>query len=167
MCELSPKHRAFVEAYLISWNASDAARKAGYNGKSNIVGPRLLSDVSIAEEITRRVAELKMGADEALLRLADHARGSMEDLLAFEEVKTPLPDGGEETRLVCTGLDLAKAKAAGKLHLIKSVKETRHGLTVELYSAQEALGIMAKVHGLLTDNVNVTGLGDMTKWLKS
>ena len=45
--KLTPKQRAFVEHYLESWNATKAARRAGYRGNSNtlaVVGWENLSE---------------------------------------------------------------------------------------------------------------------------
>ena len=71
---LTTKRIAFVEHYLACWNASEAARRAGYRGKANVVGPRLLADVSIQAYVKLRLADMQMTADEVMQRLADHAR---------------------------------------------------------------------------------------------
>lgn len=83
--KLTTKQRVFVEEYLTCWNASEAARRAGYAAPHNIQGPRLLSNVSIQTEIQRRLAEKAMSANEVLARLAEHARGSMGDFLRVDE----------------------------------------------------------------------------------
>lgn len=44
--------------------------------------------------------------------------------------------------------DLARMREAGKLHLVKSVKEGRDGTKVELYDAQDALKAIGQAHGL-------------------
>jgi phage terminase small subunit len=160
---MNAKQQVFVSEYLKCWNASEAARRAGYNGRSNTIGSRLLLDVDIAAEIERRVAELKLSADECVLRLADQARGSLEDFLEFEEIVFDPPRIDEaghphEREIVCTGINLAKAKAAGKLHLLKSVTNTgKGGLKVELYDAQHALELLGKAHGLFIDKTEITG----------
>lgn len=134
MSDLTDKQRAFVEHYLVCWNASEAARRAHYTGKANVVGPRLLANVSIQAAIQTRLAELKMSADEVLVRLADHARGSMDDFLDIN---------GD--------IDLSIARANGKLHLLKSRSVTKEGERIELYDAQAALALLGKHHKLFTD----------------
>src|SRR3990172_8007067 len=79
--KLSNKQRAFIEHYLTCWNASEAARRAGYRGRANTIGARLLSNVVIAAAVEARLAELQMGADEILVRFTEHARGSMADFV--------------------------------------------------------------------------------------
>jgi len=60
--KLNERRKKFISAYLETLNASEAARQAGYKGKSNVAGPRLLANDSIKAEISRRIAEA-MGAE--------------------------------------------------------------------------------------------------------
>ena len=83
---LSDKQRAFVEHYLESWNATKAARRAGYRGNSNtlaVVGWENLRKPKISAEIERRISEKAMRADEVLLRLGQQARANITDVLSF------------------------------------------------------------------------------------
>ena len=123
----------------------------------------MLKNAEVAEMIAARVAEKSMSADEVLLRLADQARGSMEDFLQFEEVKFDPPRIDEagvthERETVCIGINIEKAHAAGKLHLLKSVTKTgKNGLKVELYDAQAALALLGRAHGLFVDRQEISG----------
>jgi phage terminase small subunit len=146
---LNRRQSVFVEQYLQSWNASDAARKAGYKGKAGVVGPRLLADVRIKATVDARLAELKMSADEVLKRLGDQARSDMADFVGTRM------DSVTKKRAVV--IDLAKARRKGKLHLVKSLSETKDGLKVELYSAQEALALLGKTHRLFVDKQEISG----------
>ncbi len=133
---MNPKQRLFVEEYLKCWNASEAARRAGYKTKASVQGTRLLANDSVKEAIKARLAEKTMQADEVLTRLAEQARG---------EVGQYLTENGK--------LDFAKLIADGKQHLVKSVKDTQWGLAIEFYDAQSALVHIGRHHGLFTDNV--------------
>ena len=157
---MNARQKVFCEEYLKTWNASEAARRAGYNGKSNVRGSQLLADVNIQAEVKRRLAELKLSADEVLVRLGEQSRASMEDFLEFQEVTYDPPrlndDGHEISKdVVCVGINLGKAKKAGKLHLLKSVQKGRSGLKIEMYDAQAALALLGKHHKLFTDNINL------------
>lgn len=66
-----------------------------------------------------------MSADEALIRLSNHARGTMED---FVRIKGGLPF-----------VDLTQAAERQQLHLLKKFKVTDKGVEIELYDAQAAL----------------------------
>jgi phage terminase small subunit len=50
--KLTPKQQAFVDYYIISGNAEDAARKAGYNARGNTT--KLLQNTTIQQAIKER-----------------------------------------------------------------------------------------------------------------
>ena len=174
--ELNPKNALFVEHYLQCWNATEAAKRAGYSEKTAYSqGSRLLKNAEIKGVIQTRISEVAMGADEVLVRLAAHGRGSMEQFLTIERVKYPTrvlapdPDSekpnavklvdGEEERVI-TVLDFEKAKAGYALHLVKSFKDSpKDGLEIELYDAQAALVHLGRHHALFTDKIAQTGEG--------
>lgn len=139
---LTPKQQAFVEAYLANgFNATAAARHLKYANPDR-QGYRLLRNVEIAAAIRQELAERAMPADEVLARLAEQGRGTMDDFL---------DDTGK--------IDLARARERGKLHLLKSRSVTKEGERIELYSAQEALQLLAKHHGLLVERQEVGAPG--------
>ena len=70
---LTNKRIVFVEEYLSCWNASEAARRAGYKHPGS-QGHALLQIPEIQAYIKLRLADMQMSADEVLNRLADHAR---------------------------------------------------------------------------------------------
>lgn len=148
MKDLSPKQLSFVEHYLAcGFNASEAARRAGYSAKTaQEQGSRLLSNVIVKALVEKRLGEAAMTADEVLARLADQARGTIADFMVRND------------------LDLAAARENGKLHLIKKIKRTTRSddddnlyttLEIELYDAQAALVHIGRHHKLFTDRVIV------------
>ena len=147
------KQRNFVYHYLQSFNASEAARKAGYSEKtSGVIGHELLKKPEIQAEIKRLLSENAMSAEEVLSRLADHARGSLGDFLEI------YPDGDGFF------INLQKAKEAQKLGLIKKLEVTRKvdkegnvesWAKVELHDPQSALVHLGKHHSLFTDKLLV------------
>lgn len=137
---LSNKQRVFIDEYLICLNASEAARRAGYNGKSNVVGSQLLANLSISEEITQRLQERHLSADAVLARLADMARSDIADFTSLEKLS-----------------DLTNEEYRGKTHVIKRFKRRiyrpKNGdpfeeIELELYPADMNLERVGKVHGL-------------------
>ena len=151
---LNNKQRAFVEHYLTCWNATEAARRAGYSVKTaNEQGSRLLANVSVQGAITERLKDLQAGADEVLTRLTSHSRGNMDDFLS--------PMGL---------IDLVKAREAGVMALIKKVKQRTttvsksdgedfesHEIELELYDAQAATVHLGRRHKLFVDRTEHTG----------
>jgi phage terminase small subunit len=73
MGELNTRQQAFVREYLLSGNASDAYRKAGYSAKDvDVAGPRLLGNVGVAAAIAEGRAKIEAKAEADFnLRLND------------------------------------------------------------------------------------------------
>lgn len=157
---LNFKQRVFVEHYLQAWNATDAARRAGYKGNDITlasVGYENLRKPQIAEAIERRLAELQMGADEVIQRLSEHARGNL----------APFLDSN------ANGLDLASDRAQASMNIVRKFKTTHktfhRGETswdevqteIELYDAQRALELLGR-HLALFAEVALTG--DVNDW---
>lgn len=134
---LSALQEKFVEEFIKCRKGAEAARRAGYSTKTaRVQASRLLTNVNVLAEIEARTKENGMGIDEALSRLADVGRGSMEDFTSF--TYEPYP---------AFVLDLGKARKRGVLHLIKSLKYDRHGRpSIELYSAADANKFIAELH---------------------
>lgn len=131
------------------------------------MGARLLKNVEISEVISARLTETAMSADEVLMRLADHARGSMADFVRVT------PAGPV--------FDFQAAETNGKLNLIKKLKtktkiyvdfdkdpdnddltveigqRTEIDVELELYDAQAALEKLGRHHKLFTDKTELTG----------
>jgi phage terminase small subunit len=163
---LSNKRMAFVEEYLIDFNAYQAALRAGYSERSaRQQGSRLLSKDNIQEAIKARLDEKAMSADEVLHRLADMARSDMGDFLDISPMSFQV--------------DLNKAKELGLTKLIKKVKlhttttlskdgvETEtHTIETELYDAQAALVQLGRHHKLFTDKTDVNINGDIVVTLQ-
>lgn len=73
---LTVKQRRFIDSYLEHFNATRAARDAGYSEKSaHHIGWENLRKPDIAEVIKQRLEADAMSAEEALHRLARVARG--------------------------------------------------------------------------------------------
>lgn len=158
--KLTDKQRRFVEEYCVDCNAAQAAKRAGYSEKTAYSqGSRLLRDVKISEAISERLDKLSMSASEALVRLTDWGRGSIEPFLN---------DNG-------LGVDSETAKE--NLHLIKKLKQkdvvrksktddeeliTERTIEIELHDAKDAVIQIAKIHGLYSNDDG----NDLTKYLE-
>lgn len=170
---LTGKQQAFIDAYLgeARFNATEAARLAGYEGIENTlssVGYENLRKPEIASEIQRRMNEAAMSANEVLSRLSEIARG---------EVDNFLDEDGK--------FDLKKARRLQKTKLLKKLKTKRISKQVdtieegaedsretletalvteevefELYSAHEALRDLGKYHKILNDRHEISGLNN-------
>lgn len=83
---LNPRQLAFVDEYMKDRNATQAAQRSGYK-QARVAGPRLLSDVAIKAEITRRLEEYSRTAGIEPVRLLEVAKwGCLTDIReAFDE----------------------------------------------------------------------------------
>jgi phage terminase small subunit len=94
--ELTTKQRLFVEAYLVTANATESARRAGYKGNDktlSVVGAENLAKPSIAKLVQQRVEQAVMTADEWMAGVAALARSAEKDsdkLTAFGLLGKPL-----------------------------------------------------------------------------
>jgi len=148
--ELNNKQEAFVEAYLQTWNATRAAKMAGYaEGSASVTASRLLANDKVASRVRERMAAVAMETNEVLARLASHARG----------------DIGELVDPATMTLDLKKAVNEGSTNLIKKIKQTTiigddkqtEIFEFEMYDAQAALVQIGKQLGLFTTRLEHTG----------
>jgi phage terminase small subunit len=135
---LNTRQKLFVEHYLKTNNATQAAIDAGYSPRTaGQIGHELLKKPEIASRVSKRTEAVlqaaQMSADEVLTRLTDIARGNIGVFL----------DG--------SGID--PFKAGKPTHLIKRIKTKRSEkfgdeIEVEMYDAQSALVTLGKHHKL-------------------
>lgn len=155
---LSQKQAAFIDEYLIDFNATQAAIRAGYSEKTAYSqGQRLLKNVEIEELIKSRVSERTMSADEALLRLAEQARADYSQYLISESIY----DDEGNLEAMRQGVDLTRMIEDGKAHLIKAIKKTQSGTNIEFHDAQSALFKIADVHSLTKQVIEHSGQLDI------
>jgi len=154
---LTNKQKVFVEEYLLDFNATQAALRAGYSSRTaRSIGGENLTKPDISEAIQARIDDKAMKADEVLLRLAQMARGDLGDFMDISQMGY--------------NLNLYDAKEAGITHLIKKVKQKTTTflaksesqedrevteLEIELYDAQAALVQLGRHHILFTDKQEV------------
>lgn len=84
MQKLTEKQRRFVNAYIKTGNAAEAARKAGYTGKNaNIIGQQNLTKLYIRNAIEKRLKEIEdaqiADAKEVMKLLTSTLRGELEE----------------------------------------------------------------------------------------
>lgn len=153
---LTDKQAQFVVEYLIDFNATRAAIRAGYAKSSAYQqGYENLRKPHIVEAIKEHTTERAMKADENLLRLSNIARGSIDDIITVDD----------EGRWY---LDLKKARDNGSLSLIKKIWEDKDGYTrVELHDPVRALELLGKANDLFRDRLDITSGGKPIRGITS
>lgn len=141
MEELTGLQWAFVNEYIIDFNGTQAARRAGYQGDDNalaVTASRLLRNAKVADAVRERLHTRAMTADEVLSRLADVARFDPSAYFIKKRSKTFI------------NLDAIKADGMG--HVIKEIGYDRKGnLVVKFDDRQNALLNIGKQYGLFSD----------------
>lgn len=122
----STKRRAWLEYYFKCWNATEAARLAGYKWP-NPRGPELKK--KLQPEIDARLAEMAMPANEVLARLGKIAQADISDFIT-------------ETGAI----NWEAVRENG--HLVKRIVHHKgQRSTIELHDALATLMHLDKVHG--------------------
>jgi len=151
----------FISEYLQYFNGTEAYSRAYPKAKRDSArtnGSRLLADANISEAIQARLNEVHMSADEALKLTADIARGDVTEFITQ-----------------FGNIDIDLLKQSGKGRLIKKIKQktvTKIGkgekdedveildTEIELYDAQSALRDILKIHGKMTESIDLTTGGE-------
>jgi phage terminase small subunit len=170
---LTPRQRRFVEEFLVSMNATDAARRAGYSARSaNKLGPRLLGQPAVAAAIVAGRQRLTEKAEASAERVvSEYARIAFADIRRVitwsrSGVVTIKPSdelSDDDAAVIAEVTDQATAngrtvrvKLADKLHALDSL--ARHlGLFVDRH---EHSGPRGGPIQLGTDTIIVTGSGE-------
>jgi hypothetical protein len=173
---MNNKQRVFVEEYLQCWNATEAARRAGYSEKLlHTNAAKLLQNTTIQAEIQARLAEKHMSADEALVILAEQGRAKLSDFYKVVEEWTfyPLPtydiiDAKEVEVLDEEGqptgekkinywvrhvaIDTYKLTDPHYSSLLESFSDSpKNGMSIKLHPKQGAIDKILRVHGKYKD----------------
>jgi phage terminase small subunit len=159
---LTNKRKAFVSQYVKDFNATRAAKAAGFSEKTAYSqGQRLLKIVEVADSIRDHI---EMSADEVKSRLADMARGDMADLMGVSTCGFTINlmvDDGNGNKIVNPKTKLIKKiKQKATTYLAKKEDDEDREIIeteIELYDAQAALALLGRYHKLFTDKTELTG----------
>jgi len=153
---LRPKWRKFIDEYFrCNMDAAKAYMRVYPKAKKESafrLSSLLLKNLEVSDEVTRRLKEAQMPADEVLQRLSEQAKGAHSDYVT---------ESGD--------VDIAGMVGDGKAYLIKKVKKTtitgkdgdiREYQEIEFHDAQRALELMGKYHTLFTEKIDHTTNGE-------
>jgi phage terminase small subunit len=148
---MTGQQREFLCHYIKCWNATKAARRAGYSPHTaHVIGSKLLRNPRIQAAIAPMMKSMHLTPERVLSRLAAIAGADFSDFLSAA-------DGS---------IDLEKIKSQG--HLVKCLEKTKYGYRLELHDALRALELIGKAQRMFNDsaqsnevkiqfNVNVSG----------
>ena len=182
---LTRKQQVFVAEYLKTWNASEAARRAGYSEKTAYaIGSELLRKPEIKAVVDAALQEIQMSADEALIRNTEIGRGNLGVFFKLSDswMFNPPPsyeiidekeiietdENGEEIgkrisyRVRRIVLDMDKVVDPKYSHLLKKFTDSnRNGLGIEIYEAPAAHDKVLRVAGKYKDKVETEHKGQI------
>ena len=143
MNTLNEKQKAFCREYIIDFNQTQAAIRAGYSKRSaDRIGSRLMRK----DEVKAYVAEIKQIA-------ADKAEITPEWVLSKLRRVVEMGLGNEQTDVI------VKENVAPGVSSTMSQKMTK----ADISAAKSALDLLGRYHGIFTDNTKVEHSGQIIK----
>ena len=147
---LTPKQALFVREYLVDYNGTQAAVRAGYSERTaGSQAHRLLRNVEIVQEIQQAVnaqaKRLDVTADRVVQELARIAFADIREVVTVEPTRTidgEVVEGGVRALPSDNWSEDAAASVA-------EVAETSHGLRIRMHSKSRALELLAQHLGIV------------------
>lgn len=164
---LNEKQLAFCREYIIDFNQTQSAIRAGYSEKTaGATASRLLTNVKIQAEIKRLVNERAertgITADRVVQQLAKIAFVDIKSVIDWETAEINQlvgrdPITGEQvfTKTPITQLAMKPMDQVDGT-LIQSVKMGKHGIVVEMPDRMRAMEMLAKHLGVYDDRPQTT-----------
>lgn len=152
--KLTARQSAFVAAYIISLNATQAAKDAGYSERTaKSQGQRLLTNVDVAEAIEAAMKErskrTKITQDDVLKELGRIAFFDIGRAFTPDGALKPLDEMDEDTRRALAGLEVVSLTNDGEhVGTLKRVK---------IADKLGALGKLAQHLGMLDPKITLKG----------
>ena len=156
----SEKEQIWLSEYLKTFNAAEAARRAGYKWPHQQGAQKKAKFRAEIDEILHKRA---MTPEEIIDELQQIAQGDLADFMDIHGMGF--------------NLTLEEAKEKGKTKLLKKVRQKTtifsgrneeddrevHDLDIEMYSRHEALRDLAKLHSLFIERKDITSGGEKIK----
>jgi phage terminase small subunit len=142
---LTPKQRRFIEEYATSFNAHDAALKAGYSAKT----ARNIACENLSKPYIKRALQEKM--DELTTKSQDKIIGVLQRL--HETINADITNFVDDEGCY----DPHNPEFNGKL--VNSIRKGKSGTTVTLCSKDKALELLGKYLSMWQDKVDITTQG--------
>ncbi|EEF79443.1 Terminase small subunit superfamily [Methylophaga thiooxydans DMS010] len=139
-----------MDEYLVDFNATQAAVRAGYSQKTaSPQAARLLANVNVSKAISERVKsrseKLAVDSEYVLRRLIEIDQMDVVDILNHEGQLKPVSEWPEIWRQTITSLDVAELSSEGEnIGLLKKVKWPDKVKNLELLGKHTDIGAWEK-----------------------
>lgn len=162
--ELTEKQRLFCLYYIKSFNATQAAIKAGYaKDSAHVEGSRLLRNPKVAKEIRRLKGaiqeELFVDAMDVLNKYIQIAFADITDYVEFGQKEVPVmsmfgPVTDEDGNPVMKTVNFVSFKDNSQVDgtIIKEVKQSKDGVSIKFEDKMKALDKLSEYFDLFPDS---------------
>jgi phage terminase small subunit len=154
---MNKKRERFVNEYLIDYNATQAAIRAGYSDKTAYSqGQRLLKKVEVKAAIEEGMKKIGKKIEITQERIAEEiakiAFSNMHDFAEYgtREVTIGVDDKGQPIREK-RNIILLKESAETDGTLVSEVKNTQTGVAIKLHDKIKALELIGRFKAMFTD----------------
>ena len=159
--KLTPKQMRFVDEYMVDFNATQAAIRAGYKAKTaHVIGAENLRKPKIAEEIARRQKDLQkrteVSQDRVVKELARIAFANIADYIHVE-TQTRTKDDGTEVTYQTVMFNETQELSADQRAALAVVKQSVNGVELKLHDKIKALELLGRHIGMFNDKLSLSG----------
>ena len=167
--KLTAKQRRFVDEYLVDFNVTQAAIRAGYSKRSaHVTGAETLRNPKVAVEIARRQRDLQVRTEVSQDRVVrELARVAFADAASHVQVRlreVPCPDG-TRARVPVVEVKPTAELTDDQRAAIASIKQGANGIEVKLWDKLKALELLGRHIGMFNDKLEVKGSIDIASVL--
>ena len=161
MAELNARQLRFIEEYLMDWNATRAAIRAGYSPNTAYsVGYDLLRHPEIAIQIEKRKHEFtercKITYEQIAMELAAMAFADVTQIVNIEDKESEVDPGRKFKAVTVQSLDQVPQNLRPA---IASIKYGPHGIEIKLHDKNKAMEQLRKHLGMDIERSEISGPG--------
>ena len=159
--KLTAKQIRFVDEYMVDFNATQAAIRAGYKAKTaHVIGAENLRKPKIAEEIARRQKDLQrrteVTQERVVKELARIAFANIADYIHVE-TQTRTKDDGTEVTYQTVMFSETQELSADQRAALAVVKQSVNGFELKLHDKIKALELLGRHIGMFNDKLSLSG----------
>lgn len=159
--KLTAKRKRFVDEWLIDFNGTQAAIRAGYSEKTAAAtAARLLRNVNIQNEISHRQRDLQkrteVTQDRVVKELARVAFADATDYACVETLTYENEDGTVSPVQIVSPKD-TDTLSDDQRAAIAGIKHGANGIEVKLHDKIKALELLGRHIGMFNDKLSLSG----------
>lgn len=160
--KLTAKQQRFIDEYLVDFNATQAAIRAGYRkqnayqiGSENLRKPKIQSEIARRQKDLQRRTEVSQ--DRVVKELMRVAFADMADYAQVQPYAVVNEDGIEVVKQVVT-FTKTSALTDDQRAAIASIKQGANGIEVKLWDKLKALELLGRHIGMFNDKISIGGV---------